>query len=254
MGVAAWTLCDLPHRPTLMAVRAPRWIQNSDSRVCKMWRAFNPQSCLLLVAVACAAPTGDEAGHLSEVRQGEASVTTGSKSVVKRSPRTVNSFQEIPATTFTCAAQESPGIFADQETGCQVFHYCQPGGRVDSFFCPNLTLFNQQHFESTPPLQIIPGIAATTQTDLLGAASSAEAIHSLNHIQGAHHVAHTAALLGNVETSINTNTFTGSSPVVPTQIRAALPSGALGVPPVLESVGPSHVAGVAPIAGSALAL
>jgi len=243
-----------------------------------MWRAFNPQSCLLLVAVAGAAPTGDEAGHLSEVRQWEASVTTGSKSVVKRSPRTVNSFEEIPATTFTCAAQESPGIFADQETGCQVFHYCQPGGRVDSFFCPNLTLFNQQYFvcdweynvdcslaskyfplnhqlfESTPPLQIIPGIAATTQTDLLGAASSAEAIHSLNHIQGAHHVAHTAALLGNVETSINTNTFTGSSPVVPAQIRAALPSGALGVPAVLESVGPSHVAGVAPIAGSALAL
>merc|ERR1719412_1397206 len=200
----------------------------------------------------------------------EASVATESSisekrsiSVVKRSPRTVNSFEEIPATTFTCAAQESPGIFADQETGCQVFHYCQPGGRVDSFFCPNLTLFNQQYFvcdweynvdcsmaskyfplnhqlfESTPPLQIIPGIAATTQTDLLGAASSAEAIHSLNHIQGAHHVAHTAALLGNVETSINTNTFTGSSP---------------GVPAVFESVGPSHVAGVAPIAESALAL
>ena len=40
-----------------------------------------------------------------QVRQWEASVTTGSKSVVKRSPRTVNSFQEIPATTFTCAAQ-----------------------------------------------------------------------------------------------------------------------------------------------------
>merc|ERR1719412_1353142 len=215
----------------------------------------------------------------------EASVATESSisekrsiSVVKRSPRNINSFEEIPATTFSCAAQESPGIFADQETGCQVFHYCQPGGRVDSFFCPNLTLFNQQYFvcdweynvdcslaskyfplnhqlfESTPPLQIIPDIAATTQTDLLGAASSAEAIHSLNHIQGAHHVAHTAALLGNVETSINTNTFTGSSPVVPAQIRAALPSGALGVPAVLESVGPSHVAGVAPIAGSALAL
>ena len=34
----------------------------------RMWRAFNPQSCLLLVAVASSAPTGDEAGHLSEVR------------------------------------------------------------------------------------------------------------------------------------------------------------------------------------------
>ena len=35
----------------------------------RMWRAFNPLSCLLLVAVASkAAPTGDEAGHLSQAR------------------------------------------------------------------------------------------------------------------------------------------------------------------------------------------
>ena len=56
---------------------------------------------------------------------------------MKRSTRTVNSYQEIPTTTFSCAAQvpcllslhihnrmlcfqESAGIFADQETGCQV--------------------------------------------------------------------------------------------------------------------------------------
>ena len=38
------------------------------------------------------------------------------------------------------------GIYADQETGCQVFHICQDGGRMDSFFCPNLTLFNQRFF------------------------------------------------------------------------------------------------------------
>jgi len=243
-----------------------------------MWRAFNPQSCLLLVAVASAAPTVDEAGlHLSEVRQWEASVAAESKgSVVKRSTRTVNSYQEIPKTTFTCAAQESPGIFADQETGCQVFHYCQPGGRVDSFFCPNLTLFNQQYFvcdweynvdcslaskyfplnqqlfASTPNLQILPGIA-TAQTDLLGAASSAEASHSLDQI---HHATHTGAL--HDETSIvNTNSFglNGSPSLgVPTHLRAALPAGALGVPAVLDTVGPPQVAAVTPIAGSALAL
>ena len=35
----------------------------------RMWRAFNPLSCLLLVAVASkAAPTGDEAGRLSQAR------------------------------------------------------------------------------------------------------------------------------------------------------------------------------------------
>merc|ERR1719412_2835663 len=154
----------------------------------------------------------------------EASVATESSisekrsiSVVKRGARNINSFQEIPATSFNCAAQESPGIFADQETGCQVFHYCQPGGRVDSFFCPNLTLFNQQYFvcdweynvdcslaskyfplnhqlfASTPTLQIPGGIA---QTDLLGAASSAEASRSLKQIEGVHHpAAHPAALL-----------------------------------------------------------
>lgn len=249
-----------------------------------MWRAFNPQSCLLLVAVASAAPTGDEAGHLSEVRQWEPSVATESKSsVVKRSSRTVNSYQEIPTTTFSCAAQESAGIFADQETGCQVFHYCQPGGRVDSFFCPNLTLFNQQYFvcdweynvdcslaskyfplnhqlfASTPSLQIpIPGgIAATSQTDLLGAASSAEASHSLNQIQGVHHAAtHTAAL--HEQTSIVNSNSLGlhGSPFlgVPTHLRAALPAGALGVPAVLDTAALPRVAAVAPIAGSALAL
>ena len=41
---------------------------NDFVNVIRMWRAFNPQSCLLLVAVASAAPTADEAGHLSEVR------------------------------------------------------------------------------------------------------------------------------------------------------------------------------------------
>jgi len=247
-----------------------------------MWRAFNPQSCLLLVAVASAAPTADEAGHLSEVRQWEPSVATEPKSsVVKRSARTVNSYQEIPTTTFSCAAQESAGIFADQETGCQVFHYCQPGGRVDSFFCPNLTLFNQQYFvcdweynvdcslaskyfplnhqlfASTPPLQTPGGIAATSQNDLLGAASSAEASHSLNQIQGVHHAAtHTAAL--HHQTSIvNSNSLAlHGSPFlgVPTQLRAALPAGALGVPAVLDTAAPPRVAPVPPIAGSALAL
>ena len=41
-----------------------------------------------------------------QVRQWEPSVATESKSsVVKQSSRTVNSYQEIPTTTFSCAAQ-----------------------------------------------------------------------------------------------------------------------------------------------------
>lgn len=57
---------------------------------------------------------------------------------VKRSPSL-----SLQHTDFKCSA---PGIYADQETGCQVFHFCQDGGRMDSFFCPNLTLFNQRFF------------------------------------------------------------------------------------------------------------
>merc|ERR1712088_1049161 len=108
-------------------------------------------------------------------------------------------------------------------------------------------------------LQIpIPGgIAATSQTDLLGAASSAEASHSLNQIQGVHHAAtHTAAL--HEQTSIVNSNSLGlhGSPFlgVPTHLRAALPAGALGVPAVLDTAAPSQLAAVAPIAGSALAL
>merc|ERR1712088_1135006 len=108
-------------------------------------------------------------------------------------------------------------------------------------------------------LQIpIPGgIAATSQTDLLGAASSAEASHSLNQIQGVHHAAtHTAAL--HEQTSIVNSNSLGlhGSPFlgVPTHLRAALPAGALGVPAVLDTAALPRVAAVAPIAGSALAL
>merc|ERR1712117_83763 len=47
------------------------------------------------------------------------------------------------STSFSC---DRPGIFAVQDTGCRVFHFCQDDGRMDSFFCPNLTLFNQRFF------------------------------------------------------------------------------------------------------------
>ena len=40
-------------------------------------------------------------------------------STVKRSAR-IDSFLAIPSTEFTCSAQAVPGIYADQETGCQV--------------------------------------------------------------------------------------------------------------------------------------
>ncbi|KAG7160706.1 eggshell protein 2A-like [Homarus americanus] len=53
----------------------------------------------------------------------------------------------VPNTGFSCDGQ-IPGYYADTapEAGCQVFHICQQGGRIDSFLCPNGTIFNQQYF------------------------------------------------------------------------------------------------------------
>nr|XP_045592986.1 loricrin-like [Procambarus clarkii] len=52
----------------------------------------------------------------------------------------------VPSTAFVC--DSLPGYYADTDpaAGCQVFHICQPDGRLDSFLCPNGTVFNQQYF------------------------------------------------------------------------------------------------------------
>ncbi|GBN61850.1 hypothetical protein AVEN_25527-1 [Araneus ventricosus] len=49
---------------------------------------------------------------------------------------------DIPKTSFTCANKLVPGIYADIETGCQVFHTCWPH-HMDSYLCPIGTTFNQ---------------------------------------------------------------------------------------------------------------
>ena len=55
-----------------------------------MWRAFNPLSCLLLVAVASkAAPTGDEAGRLSQARSFP--------------PPPCRTWEHLPVCTWFCA-------------------------------------------------------------------------------------------------------------------------------------------------------
>ena len=53
----------------------------------------------------------------------------------------------VPITGFTCEAQSVGGYYADisSEAGCQVFHICQ-NERIDSYLCPNGTLFNQRYF------------------------------------------------------------------------------------------------------------
>ncbi|XP_018009468.1 proteoglycan 4-like [Hyalella azteca] len=53
---------------------------------------------------------------------------------------------QVPETGFQCQAQQHPGLYADTDARCQVFHICQESGQHDSFLCPNGTVFNQQYF------------------------------------------------------------------------------------------------------------
>ncbi|XP_076065823.1 uncharacterized protein LOC143039540 [Oratosquilla oratoria] len=53
-------------------------------------------------------------------------------------------YWRIPFTNFSCkGSSQGPGIFADVEAGCQVWHVCEADGRQHSFLCPNRTIFNQ---------------------------------------------------------------------------------------------------------------
>ncbi|XP_049802952.1 uncharacterized protein LOC126237150 [Schistocerca nitens] len=49
----------------------------------------------------------------------------------------------VPYTNFYCDDQPFPGFFADVETRCQAWHYCDVDGRQASFLCPNGTQFQQ---------------------------------------------------------------------------------------------------------------
>ena len=55
-------------------------------------------------------------------------------------------YADIPRTDFDCRNAEYPGFYADQQTGCQVYHSCgSRGGRRHSFICPNGTIFSQEY-------------------------------------------------------------------------------------------------------------
>jgi len=52
----------------------------------------------------------------------------------------------VPYTNFYCDEQPYPGFFADMETRCQGWHYCDIDGRQATFLCPNGTQFSQAVF------------------------------------------------------------------------------------------------------------
>ncbi|XP_037071173.1 pupal cuticle protein 36a-like [Pollicipes pollicipes] len=53
----------------------------------------------------------------------------------------------VPETSFSCEDYSTGGYYADinDPALCQVFHICYDN-RMDSFLCPNGTLFNQKYF------------------------------------------------------------------------------------------------------------
>ncbi|GIY59665.1 chitin-binding type-2 domain-containing protein [Caerostris darwini] len=51
----------------------------------------------------------------------------------------------IPYTHFSCE-NRAPGFYADIEHRCQVYYQCSDKGRIQSFLCPNGTIFNQETF------------------------------------------------------------------------------------------------------------
>ena len=54
---------------------------------------------------------------------------------------------DIPKTAFKCSEEQFAGYYGDPEARCQVFHICQkPDDRMDSFLCPNGTIFSQKNF------------------------------------------------------------------------------------------------------------
>jgi len=52
----------------------------------------------------------------------------------------------VPYTNFYCDEQDYPGFYADPETRCQSWHYCDIDGRQTTFLCPNGTQFSQAVF------------------------------------------------------------------------------------------------------------
>ncbi|XP_069976070.1 U-scoloptoxin(01)-Er1a [Penaeus vannamei] len=52
---------------------------------------------------------------------------------------------QVPTTSFQCQSL-LPGIYADPDAACQVYHMCLHDGKLHSFLCPNGTVFNQEYF------------------------------------------------------------------------------------------------------------
>lgn len=55
----------------------------------------------------------------------------------------------LPQSKFECVGK-STGYYADENLGCEVFHYCQDNAK-HSWICPNGFTFHQVHLICMPP-------------------------------------------------------------------------------------------------------
>lgn len=78
----------------------------------------------------------------------ESSKRKSSSKTLKKSGNLFNgapkaSLSSIPKTSFECT-EKRDGVYADEETGCQVWHICQ-NGQMHSFLCPMGTIFSEKN-------------------------------------------------------------------------------------------------------------
>ena len=71
----------------------------------------------------------------------------GGKSIPGVAGKDYPNYTAVPSTSFDCLSVKHSDysyMFADTETGCQVFHSCHADGRQDSFLCPEGTIFDAE--------------------------------------------------------------------------------------------------------------
>lgn len=94
--------------------------------------------------------SGEANGLVGASRRSGANSTTGKRSKkIKKSAGAQPyhqwpSLNNIPKTNFECSDHRIDGVYADIETGCQVWHVCQNGAH-HSFLCPSGTIFNTKN-------------------------------------------------------------------------------------------------------------
>lgn len=60
----------------------------------------------------------------------------------------------VPQTSFSCEGKPyNPGMYADMEVGCTVYHMCF-NGRKESFLCGTGTVFNQEILSCDHPVNV----------------------------------------------------------------------------------------------------